>query len=278
MSAPASLRLPVVYLAHGLPSYAIEGYPEAHQLPRAQEYVSMLRNVGQRYSGARRPRGVVCLSSHWETQGGVRIATTSDPKMVYDFHGFPEELYDMQYKAPGSPEIAAEVQNLVPEIAGDPAWGFDHGCWTLLMHVFPKADIPVVELSVDNGKPSQFYYELGKRLRPLRDRGLLLMGSGSVVHNLKRLHRPFGDHPPHSWAADFNAWVIENVEQRRDEVLFDYASAPGGPESVPTPDHYYPFLFALGAAYDEDERELLIDWVDNGANSMTSFAFGLQAL
>lgn len=269
----SSSPMPSLYLAHGLPSYALPGYPEQNGLRDASKYVKMLQRIPSQLPG--RPKAILCMSGHYETPGqGVKVTTSKAPKTIHEFYGFPQELYDVDYPAPGNPELVAMVQALVPEVTGDAAWGIDHGAWTLLTHLFPHADVPVVELSVDGDQPAAYYVDLGRRLRHLRQQGVVIMGSGSIVHNLRQLR--WGG-PPHKWAAEFNAWVADRVLQREDSLLPEYRSAPGGAMSVPEPSHYYPFLFALGAAYDEDERRQLIDWIDNGANGMTSFGFGLSS-
>ena len=258
----------------------------------------MLQTVSKRFAP---PKAIVVMSGHWVTDHqGVKITESENPKTIREFYGFPQALYDMEYKAPGQPALAATVRNLAPEVTGDGgAWGLDHGSWTLLCHLYPMHDIPVIELSVDNTRSGEFYFELGRKLRGLRDEGILLMGSGSIVHNLRRLR--WGG-PAHEWAAAFNDWVVAHVmdgdggsgdggggggggggeavaqapARRNDKPLYaSFLDAPGGRLSVPTPDHYFPFLFALGAAHDDEDREKLIDWIDNGANGMTSFAFGL---
>lgn len=302
-------RMPSLYLAHGLPSYALAGYPEQQGLKEAQvrtlqhielklfrlflcismphnlsvhqnqQYTTMLRNVSKMFP---QPKAIVVMSGHWvTTRQGLKVTTAAHPKTIHEFYGFPPELYAMQYTAPGAPELAARIHALAEEVVGDSGWGIDHGAWTLLCHLYPDANIPVVELSVDNNIPGHIYFELGRKLRTLRDEGVLLMGSGSIVHNLRQLR--WGG-PPHEWAKSFNDWVVSRVMRTKSSSGDDsnerslYASfldAPGGRESVPAPDHYFPFLFALGAAYEDDERSKLIDWIDNGANGMTSFGFGL---
>jgi 4,5-DOPA dioxygenase extradiol len=255
----------------------------------------MLKAVAEKFAP---PKAIVVMSGHWVTDNqGVQVTESANPRTIREFYGFPRALYEMSYKAPGHPALAATVRSLAPEVTGDGgAWGLDHGSWTLLCHLYPNHDIPVIQLSVDNTKPGKFYYDLGRKLRGLRDDGILLMGSGSIVHNLRKLR--WGG-PAHSWAASFNNWVVENTmggrregrkgksdsseeaqqqeeEGPNDEALHSsFLDAPGGRQSVPAPDHYVPFIFALGAAHGDDERTKLIDWIDNGANGMTSFAFGL---
>lgn len=262
--------MPSLYLAHGLPSYALPNYPKDEDLNDAQCYVDMLSSLPENFL---KPKAILCMSAHWNTINEMRITSSERPKTIHSFYGFPRELYEIQYPCAGSPEVAASVKAIVSDIILDDQWGLDHGSWTLLVHLYPDADVPVIELSVDNSKPPDYYFQLGRQLRGLRDEGVLIMGSGSIVHNLRNLK--WGG-PPHDWAIAFNEWVKDLVHKKEDISLLNYASAPGGRMSVPTPDHYYPLLFALGAAYDNDARKTLIDWIDNGANGMTSFSFGIN--
>ena len=276
-TTPMHPRAPSLYVAHGLPSYALDGYPVAHGLADAQTYVDMLRSLPEKFAP---PKAIVCMSGHWVTDGaGVKVTSAARPKMIYEFYGFPKELYDVQYPAPGDPSLAEDIRRLAAEagtglhVGDEPNWGLDHGAWTLLVHLFPNADIPVLELSVDGHRPAEYYFRLGRQLRSLRDRGVMLMGSGSIVHNLRRLNWGGGPHP---WAKAFNDFVVHHTMKTRDvDALLRYEEAPGGLQSVPEPSHYYPFIFALGASHDDEERVKLIDWIDNGSNGMTSFSFGV---
>ena len=272
--ADAPGRAPSLYVAHGLPSYALEGYPARKGLTDAQKYVDMLKALPDKFP---RPKAIVCMSGHWVTNGlGVKVTSAPKPKMIYEFYGFPRELYDVKYGAPGDPDLAREIRTLAgPEfrISDDPKWGLDHGAWTLLVHLYPDASIPVVELSVDGNQPAQYYYDLGRALRGLREKGVMIMGSGSIVHNLRRLNWGGG---PHAWAQRFNDFVVKHTMETKEVApLLAFTEAPGGMESVPEPSHYYPFIFALGASHDDEERTKLIDWIDNGSNGMTSFSFGV---
>ena len=166
-AAPAAeCRAPSLYVAHGLPSYALEGYPAQKGLAQAQEYVDMLQALPSKFS---RPKAIVCMSGHWVTDGrGVQVTTARKPKMIYEFYGFPKELYEVKYDATGDPALAREIRALAApefEIGDDADWGLDHGAWTLLVHLYPNADIPVLELSVDGNQPAQYYYDLGRKLR-----------------------------------------------------------------------------------------------------------------
>ena len=273
-AAPAAdRRAPSLYVAHGLPSYALEGYPAQKGLAQAQEYVDMLQALPSKFS---RPKAIVCMSGHWVTDGrGVQVTTAPKPRMIYEFYGFPKELYEVKYDAPGDPGLAREIRALAAEfdIGEDPDWGLDHGAWTLLVHLYPDADIPVLELSVDGNQPAQYYYDLGRKLRALRDKGVMIMGSGSIVHNLRQLNWGGG---PHAWAQQFNDFVVKHTMDTKEVApLLAFTEAPGGRESVPEPSHYYPFIFALGASHEGEERAKLIDWIDNGSNGMTSFSFGV---
>jgi 4,5-DOPA dioxygenase extradiol len=203
----------------------------------------------------------------------------AEPRTIHDFGGFPEELYAIRYPAPGSPALARRVRELLgPAVAVDEReWGLDHGAWSVLRHVFPKADVPVVQLGVDDDAPFRRHLELGAALRPLRDEGVLIVGSGNVVHNLRRLS-PDEDAPPAGWAVAFSERVRELAVARDFAALLDPASLPGGRESVPTPDHYAPLLYALGAAGEDERPAVLYDGIQNGSVSMLSLGLGLARL
>ena len=256
-------RQPVLFLGHGSPMNAIEdnGFTRA---------VSAL--------GARlpKPAAVLCVSAHWLTSGTF-VTGMPKPRTIHDFGGFPEALYQVSYPAPGSPELAA----LVCETVGGGAvrideaeWGLDHGAWSVLRHLYPKADVPVVQLGIDLGAPARRHFELGEKLRPLREKGVLIIGSGNVVHNLRRVSFDEGA-SPESWAVEFDAWVKERLEKRDfDALLGDLSTAPSGRLAVPTPDHYDPMLYALGASDALDKIRFEYEGIQNGSISMLSFSLG----
>jgi 4,5-DOPA dioxygenase extradiol len=257
------MRLPVLFLAHGSPMNAIED----------NSFTRMLSDLGASLPW---PKAVLCVSAHWLTRG-TAVTGMAKPRTIHDFGGFPEALYAVRYPAPGSPELAARVKDLLgPATAIDTEeWGFDHGAWSVLRHLYPKADVPVVQLGIDDAAPAERRFALGEALRPLRDEGVLIASSGNVVHNLRRL--VWGDEAAaFDWAVAFSNHVRERVLARDfDALLADPASVPGGRESVPTPDHYDPLLYALGAASPDETPTVLFDGIQNGSLSMLSLGFGL---
>jgi 4,5-DOPA dioxygenase extradiol len=199
------------------------------------------------------------------------------PRTIHDFGGFPRELFDVQYPAPGDPDLAHHVCELLhpAEVRSDMSWGLDHGTWSVLRHAFPDADVPVVQLSIDETQAPAFHYELGRRLRPLREEGILVIGSGNVVHNLHSY--AWGRHPvePFDWALRFEAHARELIAHGKHQSLVDYESL--GREaalSVPTPDHYLPLLYVLGASDAGEPVTFPIDGMDGGSISMLSVQFG----
>jgi 4,5-DOPA dioxygenase extradiol len=199
------------------------------------------------------------------------------PRTIHDFGGFPRELYEVSYPAPGDRGLAKRVQELLEpftRVSLDESWGFDHGTWSVLRHVFPQADVPLVQLSIDETKPPHFHYELGKRLAPLRDEGVLVVGSGNIVHNLHAY--AWGRHPagPFDWAARFDARVRELLIAHDDAPLVEYESlGRDAMLSAPTPDHYLPLVYLLGVRRPEDTISFPIDGIDGGSISMLSVAF-----
>lgn len=222
--------MPVVFVGHGAPLLAVDA---AKGEP--------LRTWG---AALPRPRAVLVLSAHWEASPPTVGATQKRP-LVYDFSGFPKALYEVQYPAPGAPELAARVAGLLPEIAQRPERGLDHGVWTPLVWMFPRPDVPVLQLSLPGSDP-QTLAELGVRLAPLRDEGVLIVGSGNVTHNLSRM-RPEGT-APESWAVEFDAWVKRTLDAGDLDALLDYPrKAPAARVAHPTVEHFSP-LVAVAAA------------------------------
>jgi len=201
----------------------------------------------------------------------------ASPRTIHDFGGFPRELYEVRYAARGDPELAARVQRLLAPlaVAADHSWGLDHGSWSVLKHVFPDASVPVAQLSIDETRAADFHHELGARLRPLRDEGVLILGSGDIVHNLHAY--AWGGHPrePYDWATRFEAWVRERLEAGDHAPLIDYGSlGQDALLSVPTPEHYLPLLYVLGASFPGEPVTFPVDGVDGGSVSMLAVQFG----
>src|SRR5579863_8653451 len=218
-------RLPVIFFGHGSPMNALGG-----------RYADVWRAMG---AASPKPRAILMISAHWYVDGSA-VTAMAAPRTIHDFSGFPEDLYRIRYPAPGDRALAARVAELIaPEpVAFDEDWGLDHGTWSVLIHVYPKADIPVVQLSIDRRQPPSFHYDIGRRLAPLRDEGVLIAGSGDVVHNL-RAARLGGGVTPHDWAVRFDNFVCRTLEHGPRETLVDYpALGQDAMLSIPTPDHY----------------------------------------
>lgn len=255
-------RAPVFFIGHGSPMNAIE----------TNDYTRSLAKIRDLYP---QPKAILMVSAHWMTQG-TGVTNMVQPKTIHDFYGFPQELFAVQYPAPGSPELADLVTKTIrstPVIKDDSQWGLDHGAWAVLKHIFPEANIPVVQLSLDMTKPAEFHLQLGKELQVLRDHGVLIMGSGNVVHNLRTISWDEKSKPL-DWALEFDEQVKTLLRTRDTKGLIgDLLSTRSGKLSVPTPDHYYPLLYILGAADAADELHFDFEGIQNASISMTSFSF-----
>jgi 4,5-DOPA dioxygenase extradiol len=257
-----SKRLPAVFISHGSPMAALE----------AGEYAQSLRRFGSSVN----PKAILVVSAHWETPD-VRITAAENPQLVYDFGGFPRELYEMKYDAPGSPELARRVRDLLAnegvDVKLDASRGWDHGVWIPMRLTFPDARISVVALSLPIMEPAKLF-AIGRALRSLRDEGVLIVGSGGIVHNLRLFNPRVGkDAAPESWAIDFTNWVMEGIEQHHIDELFAYeAKAPHAQRAVPTPEHFTPLFVVLGAAGDYDSVDPIFYGFDYGHMAMHSFA------
>jgi len=230
-------RMPVLFLGHGNPMNAI----------RDNIWSRDWADIGQQLS---RPRAVLSVSAHWYVPE-TAVTAMHVPRTIHDFYGFPQELFDVRYPAPGDSALARHVQELLAPtpVHSDASWGLDHGSWSVLRHVFPQADVPVVQLSINRDQPPQFHYELGQRLRSLRDEGVLLLGSGNVVHNLGAYRWKEAAAPPFDWAERFETTVCQLIQRGEHARLVDYAALGSDADlSIPTADHYLPLLYVLGAS------------------------------
>jgi 4,5-DOPA dioxygenase extradiol len=210
------------------------------------------------------------VSAHWYLPG-TKVTSMSHPRTIHDFGGFPQELYDIQYPAPGDPSLAARVRDVLAPIpvAADEKWGLDHGAWSVLHHIFPKADIPVVQLSIDRTQPPSFHYDIGKLLAPLRAEGVLLMGSGNLVHNLQAYQWTRPEAAAFDWAARFEERIRELLQAGRETQLIEPAGmGPDAKLSVPTPDHYLPLLYVLGSRGKDETVSFPVEGFDGGSMSM----------
>ena len=254
-------RLPAIFLGHGSPMEALGG-----------PYADAWQRLGETLP---RPRAVLMISAHWYIDA-TAVTAMKAPRTIHDFYGFPEELYQISYPAPGEPWLAERIANLlVPlNILQDQDWGLDHGAWSVLRHVFPNADVPVVQLSIDRTKPPSFHFEIGRRLRDLRDEGVLIAGSGDVVHNLRRVSFDEGAQP-YDWAVRFNDVVRQSIADHDWQPLIDYpALGQDAQQSIPTPEHYLPLLYTLGAAYEDEPATFFNDEIAFKSISMLSVSIG----
>jgi 4,5-DOPA dioxygenase extradiol len=259
-----SVRLPAVFLGHGNPMNALQ------ENAWTRAWAALGAGL------APRPRAVLAISAHWYIPG-TAVTAMASPRTIHDFGGFPRELFAMRYPAPGDPALAARVAGLLEPLGveADQSWGLDHGTWSVLCHVFPQADVPVVQLSIDETRPPAFHYGLGTRLRPLRDEGVLILGSGDVVHNLEAY--AWGGRPaqPYDWALRFESTVRERLAGSERATLVDYpALGEDALLSVPTPEHYLPLLYVLGASAPEEAVTFPAEGIDGGSVSMLAVRFG----
>lgn len=258
-------RMPVLFIGHGNPMNALADNP----------FSRALAGLGKTLP---KPRAVLCVSAHWMTEGSW-VTHMENPRTIHDFYGFPKELFEVQYPAPGDPTIAERIRAEVsdPKIQpDDELWGLDHGTWSVLRHMYPAADVPVLQLSLNIAHPAPYHYELGMKLRGLREQGILILGSGNIVHNLRRI-RWEPDAPAYDWAVEFDAWVKERLEAGDHASLVEKAlDSEAGRLSIPTPDHWYPFLYALGASDKNDRLRFEYEGIENGSISMRCLSFGNQ--
>ena len=223
-----------------------------------------------------RPKAVLAVSAHWWGRG-ISVTASPSPETVHDFYGFPRELFEIEYRAPGSPELASRVRELLaPEdVVLDQDRGLDHGVWTVLRHVFREADVPIVQLRMDASRPSEFHYELGRRLAPLRQEGVLIVGSGNIVHNLSLYSWEARESFGFDWAERFERRVKEFLAVRDDAALTGYEQlGPDARLSIPTPEHYLPLLYVLGAGDKEEKPSFPVAGMDGGSMSMLTVRVG----
>ena len=252
--------MPVLFIGHGSPMNAIESNTFTQAWADAASKVH-------------KPEAILCISAHWYTDGS-RVNDEAKPRLVYDMYGFPDPLYKVSYPAPGAPGPARRTKELVGlGTVIDNGWGIDHGTWSVLCHMFPEADIPVYQLSVDASKGAQAQYEIGRKLSALRESGVLILGSGNVVHNLARVNWDMME-GGYAWAEEFDGYIKQRILAGRFEDVINYQSAGESARTAfYTPDHFYPLLYVLGAARDGDEVSVFNDSCVMGSLSMTCYLF-----
>jgi len=255
-------RMPVVFSGHGSPMIALEHNNITEGMKAIGEKV--IREHGK-------PKAILAISGHWYA-GGTYIQSTAEPEQIYDMYGFPEELYQVKYPVKGCSGLTGRVEELLGDrVKVNDAWGIDHGTWTVLVHMFPKADIPVVQLTADGSVSTRENYEIGRKLAPLREEGYLIFASGNVVHNLQMVD---WDNPDGTkMTYEFNNYIIDAVKNGDTDRVIQYKNGPSAAYAVPTPDHYLPLLYALGAA-EGDPVEVFNNVSNLGSMAMTGFIWG----
>ncbi len=259
-----SSKMPVLFLGHGSPMNAIE----------ENQFVQGFRKVS---SEIEPPRAILCISAHWETRG-TRVTAMESPRTIHDFGGFPQELFAVQYPAPGSPELARETKDLITstEVHLDDKWGLDHGAWSVIKHMYPEADVPVIQMSLDRTKGPRYHYELAAELAKLRNKGVLIVGSGNIIHNLRMVSwQHLNKSYAFDWAAEASNKMKTYIEDGNHDPLINYAQQGRSFElAIPTPEHYLPLLYTLGLQEKRDELVLFNDEPIAGSLRMTSLKIG----
>jgi 4,5-DOPA dioxygenase extradiol len=263
MSEQNNTRMPVLFIGHGSPMNALA----------KNDYTETLNKLA---STIAKPKAILMVSAHWLTEGTF-ITSTDTPKMIYDFYGFPDELYQVKYPAVGSQAAALKIHTLMDHTTvkfDNGEWGLDHGTWSVLKHLYPNADIPVLQLSIDMTKPAEYHLKLGHELQRLRDEGILIIGSGNVVHNLRNFSWKETE-TPFDWAIEFDTWIKEQIENKNYLALAkDYNKTIAGQKSVPSLDHYLPLLYIVGASDEKDKLSFIYEKIQNGSIAMRSFQLG----
>ena len=247
-------RMPVLFTSHGSPM----------DIPVSREdrpFWQSLYDLGRNLEGAYEVKAALVVSAHWCTKGTF-VNVSQHQEQIYDYYGFPKHFYDPKYHASGAPELAKEVTKIVPSIKETDDWGLDHGAWPMLMHLFPKANIPVFQMSIDYYAKPSYHFELGKQLKSLRNKGVLIIGSGSLVHNLQIIGQKMrkGDLTPFGWESEYDAWIKKQIDVRNFQNVINYETSHKlGKMAAPTPDHFVPVLYSLGMTDSKDHIEFFFD-------------------
>lgn len=256
-------RLPVIFFGHGSPMVALEKS-------------AVTRTWGEIAARVGKPKAILCISAHWLTRG-TAVTAMPQPRTIHDFGAFPQALFDVQYPAPGDPELAGRVRELLSpmSVTIDQGWGLDHGSWSVLVHAYPEADVPVVQLGMDVDKSPADHWAVGRLLRPLRDEGVLIIGTGNIVHNLPAMDWGNPDAPAYPWAERFNTTMVDAIAEDRPEVVIDFETLGDAARlSVPTPDHFWPLLYVLGARHEGEAAAFQPNFIHHKSLSMTSVLIG----
>lgn len=260
-----NVKMPVLFIGHGSPMNGIEDNVFSKTWSKLGAEIPM-------------PKAVLVVSAHWLTNG-THITAMESPKTIHDFGGFPQALFEVQYPAPGSPELAVETSKLITStsVGLDHDWGLDHGTWTVVRHMYPNADIPVLQLSIDYSKPPQYHYDLAKELASLRKKGVLIIGSGNMVHNLRMVAWDKLNEPEYGydWAHEINQVFKDKIVKGDVQSLIQYERLGSAAQlAIPTPDHYYPLLYTLGLQDKTDTIDFFNDKAVGGSLTMTSVRIG----
>lgn len=265
-----STKMPVLFTSHGSPM----------DIPRSRDerpFWNALFDLGKDLQNKLEIKAALVVSAHWLTRG-TYVNTSQEQQQIYDYYGFPEDYYKVQYRAKGAPGIATEVSKIIPSVTTTDDWGLDHGAWPMLMHLFPSANIPVFQMSISFYEKPEYHFELAKQLQSLRQKGVLIIGSGSLIHNLQLAGRKLrvGDMTPYGWEAEYDEWIKKQVEDRNFNNIINYETSHKlGKLAAPTPDHYVPVLYSLGLVDKKDEiRHFFEGDVTLPAFSERSFIIG----
>ena len=261
---PPTPKTPVLFLGHGSPMNAIE----------ENEFVKGFRKISSTFET---PKAILCISAHWETRG-TQVTAMQSPRTIHDFGGFPQELFEVQYPAPGSPELAQQTQQIIQseKIILDESWGLDHGAWSVIKHLYPKANIPVIQMSLDHRKSAKEHYAIAKALNQLRSKGILIVGSGNIVHNLRqvawnKLDQPYG----YDWALEVQSKVNQWILDKNHDALINFNQQGKAFQlAIPTPEHYLPLLYTLALQEAHEQVTIFNDQAIAGSLTMTSLKIG----
>lgn len=251
-------KMPVFFVGHGNPMNAIQEN-------------SFTKGWAESVKDVPTPKAILCISAHWETKGTF-VTAMEKPKTIHDFYGFPQALFDVQYPSPGAPDFAKETKEIITKttVELDHDWGLDHGTWSVLVKMYPEANIPVYQISLDYTQPAQYHYELAKELSSLRKKGVLIIGSGNIVHNL-RMADLRDESNPYDWAIEFDALAKQLILNKEHKKLIDYKNQGAAAMlSIPTPEHYLPLLYALALQDDQEEVSFFNEQMAFRSGSMTS--------
>lgn len=258
-----SKKMPVLFTSHGNPFDIIASRDE-------RPFWNTLFELGKKLQQEYEVKAALVISAHWCTHGTF-VNISPEQKQIFDYYGFPEEYYKVHYQANGAPDIAHEVKKIIPSITETTDWGLDHGAWPMLMHLFPNGNIPVFQLSIDYHAKPEYHYELGKQLKSLREKGVLIIGSGSLIHNLQLVGQKMraNDMNLFGWETEYDAWLKQQIDKRNFADIINYENSHKlGKLAAPTPDHYVPVLYSLGLAENSDE----IKYFYEAAPSLPAFS------